>query len=186
MTDIGMGAPLAPDWDNPSYFDDTVTAIVDEEQAKVDGMARAANASASWQQSAREWFDSLDVGTIFTADDLTTAIGVPSSPGAVGAAFNAASSRTVIEAYGTALSTREGRHRSLTRSWRKVTPSTEVTVKAQCTGCGAICPLDQLHSKYGKPQLVGEVRGKRLWEAKCHACDKPSRAARMQAIWKER
>ncbi len=189
MTDIGSGAPLAPQWDNPAYFDD-VTEDVIEEQAKQQGMAESAGASAAWQKVARDWFASLPVGMSITADDLTDAIGVPTSQGAVGAAFAAAASRGLIAPVGMAKSRREGRHNSRTLAWEKAVPPTVTepvgrTVWAECTGCHKASPLDTLSSKYGKPQLVGEVKGKRLWEAKCHVC-KPSKASRLEAIWKER
>ena len=53
-----------------------------------------------------------------------------------------------------------------------------------CTGCGAVRRLDQLSSRFGRPQLMGEIKGKRLWEAKCPTCDKNNTKG-MQAIWKE-
>jgi hypothetical protein len=55
---------------------------------------------------------------------------------------------------------------------------------ACCTGCGAVSLIVNLSSKYGPPQLMGEIKGLRLWEAKCRTCDKGS-AKGLQAIWKE-
>jgi hypothetical protein len=57
-----------------------------------------------------------------------------------------------------------------------------------CTGCGAQSTYAALSSKYGKPQLVGEIKDKRLVEAKCQVCEEKgrrSKGARMQAIWRE-
>lgn len=53
-----------------------------------------------------------------------------------------------------------------------------------CTGCGIYVPLSQLQSKYGKPQVVGYIKDKRLMEAKCPSCDKKPHKG-MQAVWKE-
>lgn len=57
-------------------------------------------------------------------------------------------------------------------------------VYARCTGCGDVKPVDMLGSKYGKPQIVGEVRGLRLWEARCSTCNR-DQSKGLQAIWKE-
>lgn len=59
-------------------------------------------------------------------------------------------------------------------------PVTHVT----CTTCGDVKELGELSSKYGKAQLVGQVREKGLWEARCRNCEpKPHKG--MQSIWRE-
>lgn len=63
-------------------------------------------------------------------------------------------------------------------------PDPERQQTACCTTCGAVQPVTGLASKYGPPQLVGEIRGLRLWEAKCEKCDRNT-VKGMQSIWKE-
>ena len=53
-----------------------------------------------------------------------------------------------------------------------------------CTGCGDIKSEADLFSKYGKPQVVGFIKDKRLMEAKCAKCDSRPRKG-LQAIWRE-
>lgn len=59
---------------------------------------------------------------------------------------------------------------------------------ATCQGCGATKALSDLTSKYGRPQLVGEIKGAHLWEAQCEWCDAgkgKNKVISLQAIWKE-
>jgi hypothetical protein len=49
---------------------------------------------------------------------------------------------------------------------------------------------EHMTSRFGKPQLSGEVKGKRLMEAKCPVCDKTPKGRkppknRSEAMWRE-
>ena len=55
---------------------------------------------------------------------------------------------------------------------------------ATCTGCGAGRKVSDLSSKYGKAQLLGEIKGLRMWEATCQTCNAKAKKG-LQAIWKE-
>lgn len=75
-------------------------------------------------------------------------------------------------------------HRINTFTNEVTDPNPPYMPKFVCQGCGAERHLDALDSKWGKPQLVGEIKGKRLMEARCPKCDlKPHKG--MQAVWKE-
>jgi hypothetical protein len=54
-----------------------------------------------------------------------------------------------------------------------------------CTGCGNESHLDKLSSRFGKAQLIGEIKGARLWEASCSECPKRKKKNHLEAIWKE-
>lgn len=65
-----------------------------------------------------------------------------------------------------------------------VTPPPLPTIVFTCTGCGNTSMERDLFSKYGKPQVVGFIREKRLMEAKCAKCNAKPRKG-LQAIWRE-
>jgi hypothetical protein len=53
-----------------------------------------------------------------------------------------------------------------------------------CQTCGKTAFENDMWSKWGKPQLVGEIKGKRLLEARCHTCEpKPKKG--LQSVWRE-
>lgn len=101
-------------WDRPS-LDDLI-----EQQLKEAGQDWAAMASAHWQAVARKWLEQVPIGTELTSDDVTDAVGVPTSQGAVGAFFSAARNKKQIVTVGLDISHREGRHGSTVRVWRKI------------------------------------------------------------------
>jgi hypothetical protein len=58
-------------------------------------------------------------------------------------------------------------------------------VVVACTVCGDEKRLGDLASKYGKPQLVGQVREKGLWEARCYTCQPKHHKGGLESIWRE-
>jgi hypothetical protein len=60
-----------------------------------------------------------------------------------------------------------------------------INPRVACTGCGTETYLDHLSSRFGKAQLVGEIKGARLWEASCSECPKRKKKSPLEAIWKE-
>lgn len=88
-----------------------------EEDEKRDGMDRAAIHTADWQHVAKDWVISRPSDTPLISDDVTAAIGVPPSQGAVGALFNALASGGYLRPDGYTKSRRTGRHASMVRRW---------------------------------------------------------------------
>jgi hypothetical protein len=92
----------------------------EEEEARDEGMAWAATASAPWVVVATDWVVARPEGTVIHPDHVTTAVGVPTSQGACGALFRALHLRGVIRPGGRAISRREGRHHSGVQLWVRV------------------------------------------------------------------
>lgn len=78
---------------------------------------------------------------------------------------------------------REDHNGPLAPAWEPV-PMFKPPEYFTCTGCGTEEALENLTSRFGKPQLVGEVKGKRLIEARCAVCDSHPHKG-LQAVWKE-
>jgi hypothetical protein len=99
---------------------DPWSIVRSEEEAKQAGMDAAAGVTIDWQYVARQWVIGLRPGSALISDDVTKAVGVPRSPGAVGALFRALALEGVIVLEGVTKSRRAGRHASMVREWRKV------------------------------------------------------------------
>ncbi len=90
-----------------------------EEEAREVGEARAASVTLDWQEAARRYVASLSLGVRLTSDHVTQAVGVPPSPGAVGALFSGLAKRHVVHHVGFTKSVRPGRHNGLIREWER-------------------------------------------------------------------
>lgn len=96
------------------------------------GMARALRAErvARWREQADQWLDAQPYGTLFTADDLVAAVGLPDSGqgrnNVVGAWVGSQARRGLIEFTGRMGKSRrvEG-HGNLQRLWRVKEPPRE-------------------------------------------------------------
>lgn len=128
LTPKGNRAPLNPD--GVSHFATCPNADLHrkpkakpppdpEEEAKQEGMDAAAGATLDWQFAAREWVMSQPVGEMVMSDDVTWAIGVPPSKGAVGALFSGLARQKHIQRAGMGRSRRSGRHKSSVAVWRR-------------------------------------------------------------------
>jgi hypothetical protein len=92
-----------------------------------EGMHKAFGAARifEWQHDAGRWFMLLPIGTEFTADDLTKAVGLPDQGAnrnnVVGAFFNGLAHAKFIQWTGaTYKSERIDRHTGMNRVWRKI------------------------------------------------------------------
>jgi hypothetical protein len=92
-----------------------------------EGMSQASGAGRifGWQHDAGRWFMLLPVGTEFTADDLTKAVGLPDQGlnrnNVVGAFFNGLAKARFIQWTGkTYKSERVDRHTGMNRVWLKI------------------------------------------------------------------
>jgi hypothetical protein len=89
------------------------------------GMADALRAvSYLWYDSAKDWFDGLEAGTFFTAEDMTASIGYPhpSAPGAnnaVGAFISGLRKQKLVHPVGYTKATRKSSHGTVITKWVK-------------------------------------------------------------------
>lgn len=98
----------------------TATELPTEEQARDAGMAAAAAGTPDWHAVGMRWIERLDLGARITSDDVTRAIGVPASQGAVGALIGAAKKKGLIAYVDRAKSYRKDRHQSGVDLWERV------------------------------------------------------------------
>ncbi len=82
-------------------------------------LPRVEASNLRWSALAHRWMKDQPRDSVFTADDLTDAIGQPDRRAAVGSAFSAASKRRLIERAGIAQSAIPTSHASIVQRWRR-------------------------------------------------------------------
>ncbi len=96
------------------------TRSVEEGRALRDAaMESVEEREPDWSERASAWIGARMPDEIFTADDLTRAIGHPDRRAAVGPAFAAAARRREIERAGLAQSELPDSHASIIQKWRR-------------------------------------------------------------------
>ncbi len=99
--------------------DATETKAVERAKAE-EGMEVARGNTIPWQVRATQWVEALPPGTRVVSDDVTSALGVPISQGAVGALFSSLRAKKVLRFDGIDTSGRAGRHASMIRVWTRL------------------------------------------------------------------
>ena len=105
-------------------------SVEEGRQLKAEGQAKAASSASDWHDRAMEVITELiEDGQEITSEDVTNRIGLPSGGtgmndnNAVGSVFSNAARKGIIEWTGRLVqSSREERHASDLRVWRKPTP----------------------------------------------------------------
>jgi len=88
-----------------------------EEEARDQGMAQAATHTAPWQVVATQYVTARPRGDVIHPDEVTAAVGVPPSSGAVGALFRTLRISGVVAKGPDSVSRRPGRHLSGVHTW---------------------------------------------------------------------
>lgn len=79
----------------------------------------AINTNLGWLDEAWRFVDSMAPGRVFTADDVTDAVGLADSPGAMGALFRQLSQKHLIEFHGFTKTRRVTSHGRDLKEWKK-------------------------------------------------------------------
>ena len=135
------------------------------EQAADQGMEQALRAQrvADWKQRAAWWLQGRSDGSVFTADDLVAAVGLPDTGPArnnvVGAWISAQAKTGLIEFTGELVKSRrvEG-HGNLQRRWR---------VRGRKEAPAQVPPLPSAGASSRPPSLLDELKAEHpeLWES---------------------
>lgn len=92
----------------------------DGETLRDQGMALVLSAEEEWRNNAYAWIENTQAGMVFTALDLTEALGLPPHKNAVGAVFGTMARRGVIlRTKQTEKSWRASRHAAVLPVWRR-------------------------------------------------------------------
>jgi len=104
-------------------------SVFDKDMSKAEkerGTTLAANALVEWKKKAWDWLDKLPVGSEFTADDLVSAVGLPThedgrpNNNGVGGFISGLAKVGAVRCVGYTNSDRVTNHARVLRIWRKV------------------------------------------------------------------
>lgn len=118
LFDVTPDEPAAETWSTHAWW------ICKEPSCKWCGRPElretvAAANSFGWDSQALLWIETLPSGYLFTADDMTEAVGAPTNTGVSGAVLRSAQKRRLISAIGYTKATRTTSHGRVLAQWLK-------------------------------------------------------------------